>query len=154
MVIFGIRSHKMRKIKTNLEELMLAFEECRLEHQYWLDLHTGELFFVSRISMLSDEIDEIYERIESEPDRYLKIPEQSSHEGYQDMVDFAETVEDENLKEKLYIALDGKGAFRRFKNVLYYYPEEREKWFKFKDERLKARVLEWLKENALELESQ
>ncbi len=55
------------------------------------------------------------------------------------------------LKEKLWIALNGKGAFRRFKDVLLNYPEKREKWFSFKDERLKKRVMEWLEENEIEL---
>jgi len=42
------------------------------------------------------------------------------------MVAFTESLEDENLKEKLWIALNGKGAFRRFKDVLLSYPEKRE----------------------------
>lgn len=55
------------------------------------------------------------------------------------------------LKEKLWIALNGRGAFRRFKDVLLNYAEKREKWFSFKDERLKKRVMEWLEENEIEL---
>ncbi len=62
------------------------------------------------------------------------------------MVEFSETVKDRNLREKLAIALDGKGAFRRFKNVLSDYPEERERWFSFKDERIRQEVIEWLDE--------
>ena len=38
--------------------------------------------------------------------------------GYDLMVEFAETIEDELLREKLSIALDGRGVFRRFKNVI------------------------------------
>jgi hypothetical protein len=68
--------------------------------------------------MLTEEIQEIYERMENEPERYLGIPTESSREGYRDMEASTETVEDENLKEKLWIALDGRGAFRRFKDVL------------------------------------
>ena len=42
------------------------------------------------------------------------------------------------------VALDGKGAFGRFKRVLARYPEERERWFEFSDRRLRARIDEWL----------
>lgn len=42
------------------------------------------------------------------------------------------------------VAINGKGAFRRFKDVLLRYPEERERWFRFKDERMQERALEWL----------
>jgi hypothetical protein len=68
------------------------------------------------------------------------------------MAAFAEELKDEDLKEKLQIALDGKGAFRRFKDVVSRYPEKREECFKFKNERIKKRLMEWMKENGLELE--
>jgi len=54
------------------------------------------------------------------------------------------TVEDDHLSELLEVAINGKGAFRRFKDVLLNYPEERERWFQFKDDRMKERALEWL----------
>lgn len=60
------------------------------------------------------------------------------------MEDFIATVEDEHLAELLEVAINGKGAFRRFKDVLAGYPEERERWFCFKDERTEQRALEWL----------
>lgn len=44
------------------------------------------------------------------------------------------------------MAINGSGAFRRFKDVLLYYPEERERWFRFKDERMEQRALECLDE--------
>lgn len=62
------------------------------------------------------------------------------------MIDFAETVADGRLGELLLVALRGKGAFRRFKNVLSSYPREREQWFSFKDERMMERIKEWLKD--------
>ena len=58
------------------------------------------------------------------------------------MEDFIATVEDEHLAELLEVAIDGKGAFRRFKDVLAHYPEERERWFRFKDTRMEQRALE------------
>jgi hypothetical protein len=55
-------------------------------------------------------------------------------------------VKDEHLAELLEVAINGKGAFRRFKDVLLRYPEKRERWFKFKDERMEERALEWLED--------
>ncbi len=60
------------------------------------------------------------------------------------MQHFIATVEDEHLAELLEAAISGKGAFRRFKDVLLNYPEERERWFQFKDDRTQERALEWL----------
>ncbi|GAH34472.1 unnamed protein product, partial [marine sediment metagenome] len=98
-----------------------------------------------------NETEEVYEKLDDEPERYLSIPTESSREAYQDMVAFTESLEAENLKEKLWIALNGRGAFRRFKDVLLSHPEKREEWFKFQDERLEKHVMEWLEENEVEL---
>jgi len=141
----------MRKVKANLSELMDAFDECRIGYEFYLDLKTGGLFHVSDEFMVTDEIEKIHQRMGNESERYLNIPTDSSREGYQDMVAFTESLEDENLKEKLWIALNGRGAFRRFKDVLLSYPEKREEWFEFKDKRLEERVVEWLEENEIEL---
>ena len=141
----------MRKVKANLSELIDAFNNCQIGYEYYLDTKTGELLLVSDEFMDTNETEEIYERLDSEPERYLNIPTESSREGYQNMVAFTESLEDENLKEKLWIALNGRGAFRRFKDVLLSHPEKREEWFKFQDERLEKCVMEWLEENEIEL---
>lgn len=91
-----------------------------------------------------DELEEAYEVQKGCGARFVPIPQDDSHDAYQDMQDFTDAVTDERLKELLWVALDGKGAFRRFKDALTRYPEERERWFAFRDERLKERLLEWL----------
>ena len=60
------------------------------------------------------------------------------------MVDFIATVKDKRLVELLEVAINGKGAFRRFKDVLLNYPDERERWFQFRDDRVQEKALEWL----------
>jgi len=141
----------MRKVKINLSELMDAFDNCRIGYEFYLNLETGELLHIAEEFMDTEEIEKIYERLDSEPEKYLIIPTDSSRKGYQDMVAFTESLEDENLREKLWIALDGRGAFRRFRNILLNYPDVREEWFKFKDKRLEERVRQWLEENEIEL---
>ena len=140
----------MRKVKVNLSELINAFDDCCIGYEFYLDTKTGELLYTSDEFMDSEEIEKIYERMENEPERYLSIPIESSREGYQDMAAFTESLKDENLQEKLWIALSGRGAFRRFKDVLSNYPEKRQEQFAFKNERLKKCVMEWLEENEIE----
>ena len=101
----------MRKVKINLSELMDAFENCRIGYEFYLDTKTGELLYTSDEFMDPEETKKIYERMEDEPKRYLSIPERSSREGYQDMVAFTESLEDEDLQEKLWIALNGRVLF-------------------------------------------
>ena len=54
------------------------------------------------------------------------------------------------LRGKLTQAIDGKGAFRRFKDVLMTYPADRERWFAFRSERLRTFMEAWLSAHAIE----
>ena len=121
-----------KALNIDLDELCETMENSSYEQEYFLDLETGEILFIS--DYLDDEESrELKDRIEEDFERYEQIPKAESYEGYQDMVDFIATIDNERLAELLEVAINGKGAFRRFKDVLLDYPEERERWFKFKD---------------------
>jgi hypothetical protein len=76
--------------------------------------------------------------------RYVEVPRGGSAEVYGDMVRFIETVSNARVQLRLQVAIRGAGAFARFTEVLAGDPEERERWLRFKEDRLRERVLEWL----------
>jgi hypothetical protein len=76
--------------------------------------------------------------------RFITIPSEDSREGYHDMEAFIDTVHNPRLQERLERAISGRGAFRYFKDVLLDYPTERDRWFKFKNDRLHQRIFDWL----------
>src|SRR5262245_62129658 len=63
---------------------------------------------------------------------------------------FVGSVPDGALRERLVMAIDGKGAFRRFKDVLLAFPAERERWFSYRAELLHWHMHNWLLEHELE----
>ena len=63
------------------------------------------------------------------------------------MEKFVGSVSDEPLRERLIISIDGKGAFRRFKDVLLAYPAERERWFSYRAELLHWHIQQWLEQH-------
>ena len=130
-------------LQLDLDELCSAMEDSSYEHEYYLDLETGEILFLSEYGD-DKETEKLRDRIDDKRKRYERIPKVESYEGYRDMEDFIATVEDEHLAELLEVAINGKGAFRRFKDVLLRYPEERERWFRFRDERMQEKAMEWL----------
>ena len=69
-----------------------------------------------------DDLRQAYE-IETQEARFTSIPSDESRDAYNDMVYFAHTVEDERLQELLSVALNGRGAFRRFKYDITELPE-------------------------------
>ena len=58
----------------------------------------------------------------------------------------------ENLRRLLEVALDGKGAFSRFRHVLAEYPEERDEWFRIKDKSIEKMARDWL--SSLDIEAE
>ena len=99
---------------------------------------------------MEEEIELILDVILDKNKRYIRIPERYSSEAHQVMIDFLETSEELALKEELIHALNGKGAFRRFKDVLINYPKERKKWHGYNAQAMKRVITEWLR--SLEIE--
>jgi hypothetical protein len=65
---------------------------------------------------------------------------------------FAGTLGDETLKETLLELLDGKNAFRRFKDALEPFPKERKLWYGFNAKTTRAEIEDWLKSIVFEQE--
>jgi predicted nucleotidyltransferase len=69
--------------------------------------------------------------------------------SYADLADFTKTVRDPKARERLERAIEGRGAFRRFKDTLAEYPDLRKIWFAFHDRRMEWRALEWLRDEKI-----
>lgn len=133
-----------RDVPVDWEALEDAFENNAPEVHSYLHLHTGEVLRV--VDGVADP--QMHVRIASDTN-YLRIDPVSSREQYRWMERFIPMVEDEALRAKLAHAIDGKGAFRRFKDVLMNFAADREKWFVFRSERLKTFMEAWLAAHAI-----
>jgi hypothetical protein len=141
-----------RKVRVDLQELRFAMEDATYEHQYFLDTETGEVSLVSEMFDDEEAQRQLAEIDAAEPGRYLQVPRADSREGYDDMQDFIDTVSDEHLQELLNIAIEGRGAFRRFMDVLARHPGEQQRWFDLQAARLDQRARAWLAEEGCEPE--
>lgn len=102
----------------DIEEVMNAMEDSDLTHHYFLDAETGKVEFI--FEDVEEDWEERLEEIDLE--RYEMIPQLPSYEKYNWMVSFVEKVvsfEMPDWVDRFSIALDGKGAFGRFKRVLH-----------------------------------
>jgi hypothetical protein len=132
-----------RDIPVDWEALEDAFENNAPEVHSYLHLGTGEVLRV--VDGIADP--EMHARIALDSE-YVRVEPVSSREQYRWMERFIPMVENEELKQKLMRAIDGKGAFRRFKDVLMGYVQEREQWFVFRSERLRVFMEAWLAAHA------
>jgi len=134
----------VRDIPIDWEALEDAFENNAPEVHSYLHLVTGDVVRV--VDGVADP--QMHARIAADAN-YLRIDPVSSREQYRWMERFIPMVEDPDLQAKLSQAIDGKGAFRRFKDVLMAYGPERERWFSFRSERLRIFMEAWLSAHAL-----
>lgn len=123
----------------DLEMLVTALEDHSYDSSWWFDPASGAVEFCS--------VDDDPEDFESRELRYVHPGD--SGEAYRDMVDFTHLVGDERARDLLSRALEGRGAFRRFKDTLFEFSELREEWFSFHDRRMRRRAVEWLVDEEL-----
>ncbi|MBC7098117.1 hypothetical protein H5T52_03225 [Candidatus Bipolaricaulota bacterium] len=151
------------KIKIDLEQLIAAMEDARRDYnEYFLDRKTGEVEAIPEELLRAAGYEDweetkkglpgwekplagLVEAIVLEEDpRWINVPFVPTHEVYELMANFAKSLEDEHLGELLDVALDGPGAFRRFKDVLARYPEQLERWYAFKSSYFERKARDWL----------
>ena len=81
--------------------------------------------------------------------RYLAInPEPYS--DYNDMEKFVRTLKDDRLAERFARAIQGSGAFRRFKDLLARHPQIEQAWYDFQAKQIEARMRSWLSDYEIE----
>lgn len=155
-------------LKVDLSDLADAFDEASWELRIYLDLDTGAVIRVP--PHIREELGAIHTELPDEPpgpeahepewmrevrreadfieaglgSRFLQLPEANSRASHGDMLAFVATVPQPRLEERLRDALHGRSPFRRFKDVLLEYPEERGRWFTFKRRCLRDRARAWL----------
>jgi hypothetical protein len=127
--------------KPDWAALETAFEHNAPETNSYLDLETGQ---VVTIVDSRPEDDDKRVLIRHSPSRFVHLDPASSREQYRWMERFVASVEDGALKDRLILAIDGKGAFRRFKDVLLSYPVERDRWFSYRSNLLHIYINVWL----------
>jgi hypothetical protein len=137
----------VHKVKVSKQDLIDAYSSNPDQMRHYLNLKTGHVAAIAEDDefMMDDPEDVLYN------DDYIELPQTTSHEGYQNMEDFIETVADSTLQKMLSIAIQGKGAFRRFKDVLLDYPDERQRWFDFESAAQMKRIQRWLDAHEIEL---
>ena len=130
-----------------LEKVIDALESTDDINDYYYNPENNEIF-MSNIgeytNLNEDELDELFENSIMLPTRY-------DIDEYSMMEDFIETIEDEKLYNQLYIAINGPGAFRRFKDTCINF-DIIENWYNFKDKKYKEIATEWCQENNIDYE--
>jgi hypothetical protein len=158
----------MKQLPIDVDELIAAMQTHFDEATHYLDTQTGKLELIDEtlVRQLEDEAEDdedeldvpgwekellpIARAIAAGDERYVPLPGPDPHEDYRLMEQFAADVKDPHARQRLEDALDGRGAFSRFRRVLGDYPELRDQWHAAQDAAAREQALEWLAEFGIE----
>lgn len=130
----------------DLDMLMVAIEDNTCEIHWFFNSITGEVESYSEDYLSCEQFEKDMEEIENNNYIY-PISKLESWKPYKFMVDFNKEVvkqRNELMYEKLLVALDGDGAFRRFNDILHDDAELLNQWYFYKNEKLIREAKEWL----------
>lgn len=135
----------MKTLRVNMRGLLDGLQTSDHDPvRYYLDLETGEV-----IDIFVPEFDESFEdgdrdRVETQPERFKRVPNVPGRRQYRWMEEFVDGLDEPDVADKLRIALAGRGAFGRFRDVLQQWPDLRERWYAMRQQYLVDEAVEWL----------
>jgi hypothetical protein len=130
----------------DLEEIAIALaDQSAYEHRWLINPQTGEIVFWTADTGIDGQAPVDLDELD-----LVGIDPLPSWIWYQDMADFAEALTDERAGRRLAQAIQGRGAFRRFKDQLHEeQPGLLPAWYAFLDARATRRAVQWLTDNSL-----
>lgn len=165
-----------RTLVVDWGEFEVAFGESSEEMRGYVDLNTGRSFTVDSetlrrveetcyenqdddalkeaLAALSEEIPpEVVEEARSvvlcDPQIVHLEPYQDE---YRDLVDFVACVKDPEVRRDLERTLEGRGAFRRFRDAVRSYFRERRQWYEFRETRMRESATAWFRSRGIDVQ--
>jgi hypothetical protein len=154
------------KVPVKLDDLISEIEIQIDETFTYINTQTGEVVTLSREEMRAAEDEEPLEKypvwqreniekaieiIEDENEAYLDFTLRNEYHEYEIVEEFIGTLSEAEGREELFGAIQGRWAFRRFKDGIREHDVEKQ-WYEFKEKKLKELVIEWCEEKGLRVE--
>jgi hypothetical protein len=155
--------NKMKPVK--LKDIVDELEIQMDEYKKYLNKATGEIITVSTEELSIAEESEEGDDFSDYPDwqrdsirdaldiienweNYIELPDKWEIDEYRIMEEFCGSIKNDRISDALYSAIQGRGAFRRFKDAIHRYGVE-DDWYRFRKEALKNIAMEWCEENGI-----
>jgi len=125
--------------------LIDAFAKSDDERDFYLDRIEGFILYMD-LDKGQKELDDFNQELEQHPQRYAQLPKMTFYETKKFMEGFVnEKVYDIDTKEKLLDVIQSKEARENFLEFIYDHLTELEKWQQYYVERMRIRIIEWLR---------
>lgn len=125
--------------------LMDSFAKSDDERDFYLDRVEGFILYVD-LDKGQKELDDLDTEVKEHAARYCMLPKMTFYETKKFMEGFInEKVYDIDTKEKLLDIIQSKEARENFLEFIYDHLTELEKWQQYYTERMRIRIIEWLR---------
>jgi hypothetical protein len=125
--------------------LIDAFAKSDDERDFYLDRIEGFILYMD-LDKGQKELDDFSQEISQHPERFAQLPKMTFYETKKFMEGFVnEKVYDIDTKEKLLDVIQSKEARENFLEFIYDHLTELEKWQQYYVERMRIRIIEWLR---------
>ncbi len=132
-----------------LKQVIQAIEEADDAFTSFWDTKTGKTVYLAD-PLITGETDEaLAAEIENTPKRFLHFPTKYEIHQYRIMEDFIDQLPPGKAQNELACAIRGKGAFRRFKQSVWYHRLE-QRWYDYLAEAYRELAIRWCEEEGLE----
>jgi hypothetical protein len=135
-------------MKVQLSEIIDAIDFTDDNTEYYLDRETGEIVMINDEIMDRSECEELSEQLDEHG--FYRLPSQFDIDDYRTMERFISTLSG-SAADKLSRAISGRGAFRRFKDMVIDLGLS-DQWYKFLDDAHRSVAIRWCEEKDLEWE--
>ena len=134
----------LRSLPVDLDELVDVLEGDADAGGGRIDLHTGEVWPPAVFEYETESTEEGEDENLDDDERWLWVVSEGSRAGYRDMELFVAGVTEPDLADRMARALEGRGAFRRFRDELTRWPDLQDRWYVYSAERRRGRSRAWL----------
>ncbi|HHT7825856.1 TPA: UPF0158 family protein [Streptococcus suis] len=131
------------------QDVVDALQMLNQGDRYYYDSYLDELVYLSVEETGLESCEGLEEEIEEDvTGRFVRLPTYYDFNPYAFMERYVYHLPEGDLSDRLARAIQGRGAFRRFKNELERC-DRLEEWYAFETQCYKELVLEWCQENKI-----
>lgn len=153
-------------MKVKLSAVLEAIELQTEETAYYFCTETGEVIMITLEEMgmaeRGDSLDpypewlqgqvQLAEEVLDNEDLFIPLPSRYEVNEYEIMESFALSIESQKVSDTIYDALRGKGAFRRFKDLVAQY-NLIDQWYQYRDNAYGKIAIEWCQSHGLDYDA-
>ena len=150
-------------IRVKLRDIIDGLESQSYTLNSYLNKRTGEIVIIPEDDFIladSDEpMDDLSEweqesletiREIEDTDNYIALPSKFDINEYDIMERFCRSIDDDEIRNEMYRAIQGRGAFRYFKDNIHRF-NIAEDWYQYRAEAFKQIAIDWCDENDIEI---